>query len=126
MIDKKYEITKDFIKIGDRILYKIRSLVDIPEIMVKAGDFGGYIENEYNLSHEGNCWIKENSFIYDNGRLEEDALIMDGCIICGNAVIKGSMVLHGYMMICEGVFSDNTVIYSNGDHLTVMKGVINE
>ena len=33
-------------------LYRIRALRDIPEIDVKAGDLGGYVESENNLSHD--------------------------------------------------------------------------
>lgn len=50
MEDKKYELTDVTRKVGDRTLYQIRALKDFGE--VKAGDLGGYIEKESNLSQK--------------------------------------------------------------------------
>ena len=44
---KKYELTDETIVIGGQILHRIRALRDFAE--VKAGDIGGYIENENNI-----------------------------------------------------------------------------
>ena len=50
---KKYELVKSSkIVYGGTTLYRIKALIDIPNI-VKAGELGGYIESEKNLSHEG-------------------------------------------------------------------------
>lgn len=47
---KKYEILYDqSIEINGRKLYRIRALCDFGA--VKAGDIGGYVESERNLSH---------------------------------------------------------------------------
>ena len=52
----KYEILKDeFIEFDGRKLYRIKALKDFHN--VKEGEFGGYIESERNLSHEGNAWV---------------------------------------------------------------------
>src|SRR5699024_12780305 len=53
IMSKKYELVESSkIIFGNVILYRIKALVDIPNI-VKAGELGGYIESEKNLSHEG-------------------------------------------------------------------------
>ena len=55
----KYEIT-DITHPGNPKLHRIRALVDIPMYGVKAGDLGGYIEKEDNLSQYDNCWVSGN------------------------------------------------------------------
>jgi len=46
----KYELTNETIIHHDHTLHRIRALRDIPRYDVKAGDLGGYIESEANLS----------------------------------------------------------------------------
>ncbi|WP_245410093.1 hypothetical protein [Bartonella tribocorum] len=53
---KKYEFTDETIEFdGYLTLYRIRALKDFRDI--KAGDLGGFVEYENNLSHENDCWI---------------------------------------------------------------------
>jgi len=65
MMEKKYELVNYNKETG---LWRIRALRDFAD--VKAGDHGGWIEKESNLSHGGNCWI------YGNAK------------VCGNAMIS--------------------------------------
>ena len=65
-MSKKYELVESSkIILKNVILYRIKALVDIPNI-VKAGELGGYIESEENLSHEGNCWVGDDAYVYNN------------------------------------------------------------
>ena len=64
----KYELLQDDkIEVSGHILYRIKALKDF--FGAKAGDLGGYIEGESNLSQEGTCWV------YDNARVFGDAKI---------------------------------------------------
>lgn len=56
---KKYRLTDDKIIVGCRTLYRIQALRDFGD--VKEGEFGGWIESEKNLSHEGNAWVSGNA-----------------------------------------------------------------
>ena len=38
-------------------LYRIQAFRDIPRFDVKAGDFGGCVGSENNLSQNGDCWV---------------------------------------------------------------------
>ena len=70
----KYEMLyDDKIEMGGHTLYRIRALKDF--FGAKAGDLGGYIEGESNLSHEGTCWV------YDNARVCGDACVYDNAKI---------------------------------------------
>ena len=51
--NKKYEFTGKTANVGKHILHRIRALRDFGD--VKAGDLGGFIESEGNLSHDGEC-----------------------------------------------------------------------
>ena len=60
---KKYELVKSSkIVYGGTTLYRIKALIDIPNI-VKAGELGGYIESEKNLSHEGHKYMEMHKYV---------------------------------------------------------------
>lgn len=54
-------------------LYRIQALRDFGN--VKAGDRGGYVERETNLSHHGNCWIGGDAKIGGNAKIGGDAKV---------------------------------------------------
>lgn len=77
---EKYKILKDdTIERDGKTLYRIQALRDFGD--VKAGDLGGYIESEDNLSHCGNCWIYkepdecEPNIVYGNAHVYDDAKV---------------------------------------------------
>ncbi len=51
----KYKLAENPIKFGNKTLFQIQALKDFSD--VKAGDLGGYIEKELNLSQEDYCWV---------------------------------------------------------------------
>lgn len=71
----------------NRTVYRIRALRDFGD--VKAGDLGGYIESDFNLSHSGNCWV------YDEAAVCNDAVVRDYATVCGEAEIKQAAVISG-------------------------------
>lgn len=93
---KKYELTKEFIEHCGRRLFRIRALIDFGN--VKAGDLGGYVEKEENLSQEGNAWIYGNAKVYDNAKVFGNAEVCDNADVLGNAEV------------CDGVV-DNVYVY---------------
>lgn len=77
----KYEMLyTDSIRIAGHTLYRIRALKDFGN--VKAGDIGGYVEKEENLSQEGICWVCDSARVCGNARVCGDAYV------CGNAKIN--------------------------------------
>ena len=52
---------------------RIRVLKNFVDI--KSGDFGGYIETDCNLSHEGMCWIYGGALVMDNARVYSNAQV---------------------------------------------------
>lgn len=91
----KYEMLhEDKIEMGSHTLYRIRALKDFGN--VKAGDIGGYIEKEANLSQEGICWIYDNAKVcgnakvYGSVRVYGNAWVYGSAWVCGNAEISKS------------------------------------
>lgn len=59
---KKYEFTGETKEFLGHTLHRIRAVIDFGD--VKAGDLGGWIEKEENLSHEGNAWVCGNAEVW--------------------------------------------------------------
>lgn len=98
---KKYELTDETIIIGDKVLHRIKALIDIPKYNVKAGYIGGFIEKEENLSHNGNCWVSNDACVYDNALVYGDAWIYDIARVFGNARIDGNARVCGTARIYD-------------------------
>lgn len=98
---QKYKLIEDqVIEFEYHKLYRIEAVRDFGRI--KKGQRGGYIENEKNLSHEGDCWIHDDAKVYDQAEVSGNARIMDNVQICEHAKV------YGYAEIL-----DNVQIYGN-------------
>ncbi len=82
---KKYELTNETIQIEGKKLYRIKALIDFGD--VKAGDLGGFIEKESNLSHLGSAWIYDDAKVYGNAEVYGNAWVCDDAMVCGNAMV---------------------------------------
>ena len=82
---KKYEFTGETIIIGERTLHRIRAVLDFGD--VKAGDVGGWIEKEENLSHEGECWVRDNAKVYGTATVGGTTIVCDDATVCGAALL---------------------------------------
>ncbi|ADR52491.1 hypothetical protein CKC_03710 [Candidatus Liberibacter solanacearum CLso-ZC1] len=60
---KKFELTDETQEHNGVTLHRIKALRDINNVgfNVKKGDLGGWVRSEFNLSHDGDCWIGENA-----------------------------------------------------------------
>lgn len=61
---KKYELTTNTKIVFGKKLLQIKALVSFGD--VAAGDFGGYIEKEENLSHDGESWVSGDARVSGN------------------------------------------------------------
>lgn len=76
MSKRNYELTDETIDYNGTILHRIRTIVDLPQYGVKAGDLGGFVESYDNL--RGNAWVCDNAKVF-------------GCAqVFGNAVVVAS------------------------------------
>ena len=92
---KKYELTGETKEIGCRILHRIRALIDIPVHDVKAGDLGGWIEAEKNLSQKGAAWVTDSAVVMDAACVTGDARVMDSARVTGLSLVAGNALVMG-------------------------------
>ncbi len=64
----KYEITDITMIFLGRTLHRIKALENFDG--VKAGDLGGWIEKEDNLSQEGLAWVFDDARVFGDARVE--------------------------------------------------------
>lgn len=69
---KKYEMTSNYKIFLGKKLFQIRALVDLCN-GVKAGELGGYIEKEENLSQSGNAWVGGDAWVTGDANINSNA-----------------------------------------------------
>ncbi len=87
-MQKKFALTNETRVFGNHTLYRIKALKDFAD--VKAGTLGGFIENEDNLSHDGNCWVYDKACVYNNAHVSDHATVCDYASVFDNAKIEGN------------------------------------
>ena len=115
---KKFELTSEFItNVFGVKLFRIRALVKFGN--VKAGESGGYIEKEENLSQYGSAWVYGDAQVYGTARVYGnahvcgDAWVYGDAHVCGDAWVYGDA---GYAMV-KGFGREyrNTTFFRCGD-----------
>ena len=103
---KHFKLRTDLtIKVGLKTLYRIEATKDIEKFGVKAGDLGGYIEKEDNLSGDAwvsgdakvyeNAWVSGNAKVYGNAQVYGDAWVSGDALVCGNARVSCDAEVYG-------------------------------
>ena len=92
---KKYRLDDtDSIDFNGHILYRIVALKDFAD--VKAGDKGGYVESEDNLSHDGAAWVYDNAQVFDKAKVSDNAQVKDNAHVHGYTQVAGNARISGY------------------------------
>ena len=95
----KYELLQDDkIEVSGRTLYRIRALKDFKG--AKAGDLGGYIEKEKNLSQEDNCWVCDNARVFGEAYVSGNARVCGNARVFGEAYVCGNARVFGEAYVC--------------------------
>ena len=84
MSDRKYEFTGVKNKNG---LKQIRAVKFFGNII--SGQIGGWIQSEYNLSHDGDSWVDGNAQVEGNAQVYGDAWVFGKAHVTGNAQVFG-------------------------------------
>lgn len=93
-------------------LYRIRALRDFGN--VKAGELGGFIASERNLSHFGHCWIGDDARVYDGAVVSEDARVFGFACIDGHARVGDKAQVLGNARIREnGRVFRNAIVFDD-------------
>ena len=79
----KYKLTDETITTESGVLlHRIECVCSF--LNVKAGDKGGWIEKEENLSQYGYAWVSDNAMVCDNAWVYGDAWVCDNAVICNS------------------------------------------
>ena len=92
---KKYELTNETKEFGTRTLYLIRALRDIPKHEVVAGDLGGWVESESNLSQVGDSWVSDDAYVSGNAWVYGNAHVYGDAIVSGRARVYNDARVYG-------------------------------
>lgn len=122
---KKYEFTGEVKNIGGVTLHRIRALIDIPEHDVKAGDLGGWIEAESNLSQKGAAWVTGSACVTGKAWVTGKALVTGEALVTGSARVIGNAWVSGNARVMKssdcitigaiGSRNDTTTFYRGAD-----------
>ena len=108
----KYEIT-DIAHEKDPFLHRIRALRDFGD--VKAGDLGGFVEGEFNLSFEPDdiSWIYNDAIAAGCSVVEKDSRLYDKAITCDESCVSMGSVLRGSARAEDQVYIRGAVMRDN-------------
>lgn len=62
----KYRLTEETIEYYGHILHRIECVTAFGRVI--AGEKGGFIEKEKNLSQDGDAWVYGDAMVYGNAR----------------------------------------------------------
>lgn len=123
MMKKKYALTENVMNYNGRKVYQIKALKDFGDI--KAGELGGWIGNEKNLSQSGNCWVSENAIVCDDALVRDNAQVMGYARVFDSADISeeakvslyskvsGCAEIFGNAFVGGNIINDHTMIGGN-------------
>ena len=111
---KKYEFTVETIEVSGRTLHRIKAIRDFG--YVKAGELGGFIEKEENLSHEGNCWVYNDAKVYGDAEVCGNAWVHGDAEVYGNAKVYGNALVYDNANVCgDAEVYGNAKVYGNAN-----------
>ena len=103
---KKFELTTNTKMFLGKKLFQIKALISFGD--VEAGELGGYIEKEENLSQADNAWVADNARVTDNARVADNARVTDNAWVAGDARVTG-----------DARVADNAWVTDNASYTTI-------
>lgn len=117
---KKYKLTNETIGFFESKLFRIEALIDFGD--VKAGDKGGFVESEKNLSQFGTAWVFDNAYVYGNAVVAGNAKVSGDSWVGDKAKVTGNAILNDELHVCDdswvhgnAVLGGSTVVCRNAE-----------
>ena len=109
-MEEKYILTNETENFNNHILHRIKALKDFGD--VKKGDLGGWVENESNLSHKGNCWVYDDAAVYSEAKVMGNAKVFDVAEITTYSSVMGDAEVHGDALVKDhSIVRDNAKVF---------------
>ena len=122
---KKYELTgirgTNLFRVPKRT-QRIRALRDInnPGMpLIRAGDLGGFVESEANLSQDGECWVASDAAVFDQAKVSDNALVTDEAHVNCGAIVKGSAIVSGRACVVHKAVVDDRALVTDETNVMV-------
>ena len=123
-MSKKYElVVDDTITFWGWKLFRIKALISFGS--VDAGDLGGYIQKEENLSQGDDAWVSGNAKVWGdakvsgNAKVSGDAWVWGDAKVSGNAWVSGNAKVWGDAEVSD---LEDVIVFKNhwssGRHFT--------
>ena len=108
--NQKYEIT-EISHEKYPFLHRIRALRDV-SAEVRAGDLGGFVESESNLSFEPDdtAWIFDDAIACNDAYVDKGAVLRGEAVVCDNAYISMGAVLSGHARVEDNAYIRGAVL----------------
>lgn len=103
---KKFEVTNVNGSYHGKPVFRIKALKEFynPSFgFVHAGDFGGWVSSDKNLSQYGSCWIAGDAVVCENSRVIGSALVNSYAAICGKCLVKDHANIYGHARLFDSV-----------------------
>lgn len=105
----KFEFADEVKRFADgRRCTRIRALIDIPKHGVKAGDLGGFLEFNHNLSQAGSCWVAGECKVSGDAVLIGDSFLGGHILATHSATMSGSSHITG-----RGIIFGHSKVWGN-------------
>lgn len=109
---KKFELTTETKICFGKTLYRIKALKSFGGVC--AGDLGGWVEKEENLSHDGNAWVSGNAWISGNAQVYGNARVLGNARVSGDASVYGNSWIYGNARVYgDAIVSGEASVYGN-------------
>ena len=109
-MNRKYELMPETTEINGTLCRRIRAIRDFGDIA--EGDIGGFVESEWNLSHEGDCWIYQDAVACEDSCVSDNASLFGDAGVSGMARIRGSAIVSENAMVSgEAVVEDEAWVW---------------
>lgn len=109
--DKYTILEEDTREYKGRTLHRIRSNKDFAD--VRVGQLGGWVEDQWNLSQEGRCWIYDEAVVMDNATVRHDAQVRNLAEICDNAWVAEEARVTDDAIVCDHAMVSGKALIQN-------------
>lgn len=116
---KKFELTTETItNVDGKKLFRIKALIDFGD--VKAGELGGYVEKEENVSQDGDAWVSGNAEVSGDAEVRDNAWVSDNAKVRDNAKVSGNAWVRGDAWVSDNAkVSGDAEVRDNADYTLV-------
>lgn len=112
----KYELTTETLQYAGHTLHRIKALRDFG--IINAGELGGWIESEENLSQAGNAWVFDSAKVFGVARVIDYAEVYSNALVCDNAMACGfAKIFDNAEVFGNAVISGNAKVCNNADYI---------